>query len=302
MGDETYDARYYAEYGGMPYGRFEHWTRFFGTVADHIVSEIGPRRVLDAGCALGLLVEALRTRGVDAEGVDLSSYAIANVYEPIKAFCRQGSIGDDFGSRYDLIVSFEVVEHLPAREGEAAVANICRHTDDVLLSSTPFHHHHELSHVNVQPSEYWAELFARHGFYRDVDFDASYITPWATRFRRSGEPPHRIVRGYERRYWEMTLERNDTRAYSMQMQQELAAKIHRIEELDASVAAAQADLAAARAELAAVRTTLQVQLRTEQETRAASERSLMQARDRIFHMERSLFWRARTVLQRLLGR
>jgi SAM-dependent methyltransferase len=273
VGDETYDARYYAEYGGMPYGRFEHWTRFFGTVADHIVSEIGPRRVLDAGCALGLLVEALRTRGVDAEGVDLSSYAIANVYEPIKAFCRQGSIGDDFGSRYDLIVSFEVVEHLPAREGEAAVANICRHTDDVLLSSTPFHHHHELSHVNVQPSEYWAELFARHGFYRDVAFDASFISPWAVRFRRSAEPLPRIVRDYERWFSTLAIERNEIRRFSLDLQQQLADALARAR--------------AAEGRLGPV------------------EEQLAQARATIERMQASLFWKMRrgwVSLNRLVGR
>ena len=106
---------YFTHGCGAPYRRDEHWTRFFGGIADHLVSSIQPRRVLDAGCALGLLVEALRDRGVDAEGIDLSSYAIANVHAPIKPFCRHGSIADEFPARYDLIVSIEVVEHMPAR-------------------------------------------------------------------------------------------------------------------------------------------------------------------------------------------
>ena len=70
----------------------------------------------------------------------------------------------------------------------------------MLFSSSPFDHQ-ETSHVNVQPAEYWAELFARHGFYRDVDYDASFVTPWAVRFRRSSEPLARIVRNFERRFW-----------------------------------------------------------------------------------------------------
>ena len=43
------------------------------------------------------------------------------------------------------------------------------------------------------------ELFAQHGLYRDLDFDASFLTLWAARFRRRGDAPHRIVRDYERR-------------------------------------------------------------------------------------------------------
>ena len=38
-----------------------------------------PARLLDAGCAIGLLVETLRDRGVDARGVDISDYAIGRV-------------------------------------------------------------------------------------------------------------------------------------------------------------------------------------------------------------------------------
>ena len=49
--------------------------------------------------------------------------------------------------------------------------------------------------MNVRPPEYWAEQFARQGFVRDVDFDASFITPWAVRFRRSAEPLHRVIAG-----------------------------------------------------------------------------------------------------------
>ena len=84
VGDASFDAYYFTHGCGRPYQRDEHWTRFFGAIADHLVSSIQPRRVLDAGCALGLLVEALRDRGVDAEGIDLSSYAIANIHAPIK--------------------------------------------------------------------------------------------------------------------------------------------------------------------------------------------------------------------------
>ena len=73
-----FDARYYAQSCGRPYGRDPEWLRFFGTIADRIVADIAPRRVLDAGCAMGLLVEALRERGIvrhltrfEPEGADL---------------------------------------------------------------------------------------------------------------------------------------------------------------------------------------------------------------------------------------
>ena len=87
-----------------------------------------------------------------------------------------------------------MLEHLQPHEAEQAVENFCAHADDVVFSSTPFDYK-EASHFNVQPPEYWAELFARHGFYRDLDYDASYMTRWATRFRKAKKPATRIVVG-----------------------------------------------------------------------------------------------------------
>jgi SAM-dependent methyltransferase len=230
--NQTFDASYFAHCCGVPYRRDDHWLTFFGRIADHIVSGIQPRTVLDAGCALGILVEALRERGADARGIDISPYAIANVFAPVRPYCREGSIAEELPDRYDLIVSIEVLEHMPAEEGEATIANFCRHSDDVLFSSTP-RDHGELSHVNVQPAEYWAERFARHGFYRDVDFDASFLTPWAVRFRRSAEPLTRIVRNYERRYAALSESRNDVRAHSTEMQRDLTQVLGRLSAVEA---------------------------------------------------------------------
>jgi SAM-dependent methyltransferase len=221
--ERAFDAFYYRHCcgGGDGYKRDRSWLAFFGSIADRIVADIGPRRVLDAGCGLGMLVETLRARGVDAEGIDVSSFAIGQVHPSAAPFCRQGSIVDDLRDQYDLIVSVEVLEHLPAADGERAIANLCAHTSDILFSSTPFDLR-ELTHVNVQQPEAWVEQFARHGFFRDVDFDAGFINPWAVRFRKRAEPVHRIVREYERRFAMLEIERNEIRKRALELQRQLA--------------------------------------------------------------------------------
>src|SRR2546423_15493515 len=71
-----YGERYFRQYsheGDTPYRRDDPvWTGFFGEMARQIIAQLKPRTVLDAGCAMGLLVEVLRDRGVEAWGIDFS--------------------------------------------------------------------------------------------------------------------------------------------------------------------------------------------------------------------------------------
>ena len=217
-----FDEFYYRNCCGQPYERNETWLRFFGAIADRIVSDLNPRRVMDAGCASGMLVEALRARAVDARGVDVSPFAIGAVPAALQPYCREGSIAEPFGERYDLIVCIEVLEHMAPGEADRAIANLAAHADDVLFSSTPFDFK-EPTHVNVRMPEEWAETFARQGLFRDVDYDASFITNWAVRFTRRNVPAHRLVRDYERRFWQLRAAEHDARAYSLEIQQRLEA-------------------------------------------------------------------------------
>ena len=181
----AYDAYYFEHCCGVPYGRDEHWLRFFGRIADLIVSDLAPETVLDAGCAMGILVEALRDRGVDAWGIDVSDYALERVREDIKPYCRHASVTEPLELRYDLIVCVEVLEHLSREDALTALDNFAAHTDSLLFSSSPLDFK-EPTHVNVQPPEWWAEQLARRGLVHDLEFDAAAVTEWAGLYRRAG--------------------------------------------------------------------------------------------------------------------
>ena len=221
LGDKNFDAYYFVHGCGRPYQRDEAWLNSFRKIADRIVIDIRPNSVLDAGCAYGFLVEALRQQGVEAYGIDISTHAIQNVHPDIHEYCWVGSVADPLPRKYDLIVSIEVLEHLSQGEAERALDNICQYTDDILFSSTPFDYK-EVTHFNVQPPEYWSALFAKNGFFRDVDFDASFITQWAMRLRRRSEPIHRIVRDYERKFWLLRKENTDLRELTQDLRDQLA--------------------------------------------------------------------------------
>jgi SAM-dependent methyltransferase len=102
---KLFDAYYFVHDGGRPYQRSEEWLHFSAAVADRIVSDIHPTSVLDAGCAMGLLIEALRERSVQASGLDISEYAIQQVHPAVQPYCRLGSITEPLAERYDLIIS-----------------------------------------------------------------------------------------------------------------------------------------------------------------------------------------------------
>jgi cyclopropane fatty-acyl-phospholipid synthase-like methyltransferase len=242
--------------------------------------------VLDAGCAIGLLVETLRARGVDACGIDLSSWAIEHAGEAARPYLREGSITAPLGDPYDLIVCIEVLEHMPAEEAERAIANFAAHTGDILFSSTPFDYR-EPTHVNVRMPEDWAEAFARHGFYRDVDFDASFITKWAVRFTRRTVPAHRLVRDYERRFWQLRAAEQDARGYAIEVQTRLA-DVERERDRLAGFEKELATFHVENADLKADNHELKLKLAA--------------ALDTIQHMETSAFWRVRGLLNKLLRR
>ena len=202
-----YDERYYESHcGGIPYDREEpHWSRFFGDIAKKIDDQLKPKTVLDVGCAIGMLVEALRSQGINPSGIDISEWAIAQVPLSLRPYCRVGSITDDLGDHYDLITCIEVLEHLPRSMAATAIANLCRHSDRILFSSTS-DDFEEPTHLNVESPSYWAQLFAANGFSRDFDFDASFLSPQATLFCRSRPDATGAISGYERVLWNLRTE------------------------------------------------------------------------------------------------
>ena len=224
-----YDAYYFVHNCGRPYQWDEEWLGFFGGIADRIVQDIQPKIVLDAGCAMGFLVEEFRKRGIEAWGVDISEYAIQNAHPDVHPFLWVGSVLFPFPQRYNLIVCIEVLEHLRGQLVRQAVANLCQHTDDIIFSSTPLDYK-ETTHFNVKPPEVWAEMFACNGFYRDVDFDASFITPWAVRFRKNKDQTPALIRNYERKFWLLWNENQDLRTLSLEMEHRLASQDQKLSE------------------------------------------------------------------------
>jgi glycosyltransferase involved in cell wall biosynthesis len=186
---DAYDEKYFEKHcGSIPY-RWDipWWPKFFDDIAEELNRSLKPRTVLDVGCAIGFLIDAFWRRGVRAYGIDISEYAISQVPQDVRSFCRVLSatdpLPDDFPRTYDLITCIEVLEHIPEEDAKSAIKNMALRTDCILFSSTP-NDLTEPTHVNVRPVIYWLQLFAEFGFYPDLRFDASFVCPQAFLLRK----------------------------------------------------------------------------------------------------------------------
>ncbi|MGB6059965.1 MAG: class I SAM-dependent methyltransferase [Microthrixaceae bacterium] len=216
-----YGRYYYEHYDGNPYGRSPAWMARMGQIADAVQATLKPESVLDAGCAMGVLVESLRNRGIEAEGVDISEFAIAQVPEQFAPYCRQASLAEPLDKKYDLVISIEVLEHIPEVELQKAIDNLCGSTDRILFSSTPFHYE-DPTHINIKQPEQWSVEFAKRGFFRDVGYDASFIEMWSALYVRRPMELEQVVEQYDRDHWYQKREIFQTRQGIVELQAALA--------------------------------------------------------------------------------
>jgi len=174
----------------------EQWRGFFQLVADRVVAIAGRGRMLDVGCAKGLLVQALREKGADASGFDISEHAIDAAHEDVREHLWVASATEPIEGRYDLVTMIEVIEHMAPQDAQAALDRVAAVTDRVLFSSSPADHD-EPTHVNTKPTAAWATWFAERGFFRRTDVDLTFLSPWAVLFERADRSVRDVVQAYE---------------------------------------------------------------------------------------------------------
>jgi SAM-dependent methyltransferase len=146
-----------------------------------VIELLQPQSVIDIGCANGLWLEAFAKRGVRVRGVDgpwvpqdalhiaSSDFRTINLAEaPLPYRLAEP------GERFDLLVSFELLEHLPAARAEAMMDAMCG-LADTLLVSVAVPHQGGTGHINEQWPEFWVERFAARGF---VAYDFLRLALW----------------------------------------------------------------------------------------------------------------------------
>ncbi|HZU73372.1 MAG TPA: methyltransferase domain-containing protein [Acidimicrobiales bacterium] len=125
--------------------------------------------VVDLGCGTGTWLAAFVEAGVDdVTGVDGDWVPRQMLNFPVERFVAH-DLGQPvrLGRGFDLAVSLETAEHLPAGAADSFVASLVG-LAPVVLFSAAVPGQGGTGHVNEQWPEYWARRFGAHG-YRVID-------------------------------------------------------------------------------------------------------------------------------------
>jgi len=177
----VYDEAYYEHGGhGSPYQSYtksllEH--PGFKEYARLIVKVFQPLRVLEVGCATGIIMRQLQERGVNVTGIDISEYATKN------AVCDgvlQASAADlPFAdSSFDLVFGCHCIEHIPPFLLEQTVSEQARVSSRWVFHAMPiwklgpYQWTHEeraamlqsdITDLNLEDSVWWINKFTAGG-------------------------------------------------------------------------------------------------------------------------------------------
>lgn len=146
-------------------------------IVPYVLEWVHPRSVVDVGCGTGSWLATFRELGVERIlGVDGDWVPREQLEIPAADFVAADlGAGIPVQEEFDLALSLEVAEHLPATSAAGFTESLTRLAPVVLFSAAvpgqPGH-----GHVNAQWPEYWIAQFDRHDY---VAVDALRPRIWA---------------------------------------------------------------------------------------------------------------------------
>ena len=194
-----------------------------------IVASFAPQRPLELGCAAGAVLDCLHADGIPAEGVEISSMAIARAPERVRGRIHQGDLLTlDLPTAYDLVFGLDIYEHLNPNRLDAYLARLAQITvpDAYLFCNIPAFGEDPVfgtvfplyvdgweqdaaagrpfmklhvddegfpihGHLTWADARWWVERFAAHGFRREVEIERALHRKYDTYMRK--QSPARLA-------------------------------------------------------------------------------------------------------------
>ncbi|MBA7475660.1 Ubiquinone biosynthesis O-methyltransferase, mitochondrial [subsurface metagenome] len=145
--------------------------------ARYIMDNFSPQSVLDIGCAKGFLVKALLASGVDAQGCDISKWAVENCEPEVKDRLKIADIRDGLpypNKSFDAVCSLNTLEHIEIDYLDFVAKEMARVAKKWVYIEVPLSLHwdksmpdysldiNDLSHRTYLPAKHWETLFANY--------------------------------------------------------------------------------------------------------------------------------------------
>jgi ADP-heptose:LPS heptosyltransferase/2-polyprenyl-3-methyl-5-hydroxy-6-metoxy-1,4-benzoquinol methylase len=181
---EWFDADYFENGVKSNWKNGYHWRDFAGLFREtaQFLVTMFPEAAsfLDAGCAKGFLVRALRELGKDAWGFDHSSWALEHAEESARPFLHPASAESvEFDRRFDLTLAFSLLENLTEEQAIKFLRRAREWTTQALIvvvvlcedetkRAQLLTEDRDLAHVTLQSHGWWQERLLRTGWRRDA--------------------------------------------------------------------------------------------------------------------------------------
>lgn len=148
-------------------------------IAESIMNDLKPMRVVDVGCGTGVLLERLRDLGVQVMGLEYNGVALR--------MCKERSLDvRQFDIEHDTIVSladadvavcFEVGNLISESAADRCVELLCGVSRAIVFSAGAASQG-GVHVLNEQPQEYWVDKFHARGFGLDRELSMTWRAHW----------------------------------------------------------------------------------------------------------------------------
>lgn len=137
-------------------------------VAEIINSYFVFNSVFDIGCGAGIYIAEFKKMGKDVLGCDSSIAGLQFSLNDFTIFHADATLPILLNRKYDIVICFEVAEHIKKKYSRQLVKNCTSNSDTVLFTAAPIGQG-GVGHINEQPYDFWNKLFEEMSFRYNSD-------------------------------------------------------------------------------------------------------------------------------------
>jgi SAM-dependent methyltransferase len=154
--DQVYDDAFFEETREMKIEAYRN-------VASVLHRNLTFQSVFDIGCGAGQLLQEFAKLGKRCVGCEYSEAGIRRAGETVTVFRADAGKKIHLSQHFDLVTCVEVAEHLDRKRSSQLVENCTTYGDQVFFTAA-LPGQPGVGHINLQPREFWLDLFACNGF------------------------------------------------------------------------------------------------------------------------------------------